>query len=282
MTSEVNLEIKPLTGACGAEVFGVNIAHSLSEKTVAAIRNALLDYGVIFFRDQHLEPETHRAFTKRFGEVVTNPVYSHVEGYPDIMPVVKEATDKYIIGDTWHSDMSYMEVPPLGSLLYARDVPDFGGDTLFANMYLAYEMLPEVLKEMLDGRKAWHSDRYLTSRVAERNVGRSTQLRTDVESKERLALHPIVRTHEETGKKCLYVNFPFTWSIEGMSREESLPLLTQLYAHCSRPEFTCRFRWKKGSLAFWDNRCAMHYAVNDYPGKRREMHRMTIAGTPPQ
>lgn len=282
MSDEVNLEIKPLTGACGAEVFGVNIAYSLSDRTVAAIRQALLDHTVIFFRDQNLMPETHRAFTKRFGELVTNPVYAHVEGYPDIMPVVKEATDKYIIGDTWHSDMSYMELPPLGSLLYAREVPDVGGDTLFANMYLAYEMLPDVMKEMLEGRKAHHSDRYLTSRVAERNVGRSTQLRTDAASQEHLALHPIVRTHEETGRKCLYVNFPFTWSIEGMSREESLPILNQLHAHCSRPEFTCRFRWRKGSLAFWDNRCTMHYAVNDYPGRRREMHRMTIAGTRPQ
>lgn len=281
MGNQVDLDIKPLTGACGAEVFGVNIAHSLSDQTVAAIRNALLQHGVIFFRDQQLVPETHRAFTRRFGDVVVNPVYAHVEGYPDIMPVVKEANDKYIIGDTWHSDMSYMEVPPMGSLLYAREVPDVGGDTLFANMYLAYEMLPQVLKDMLEGRKAYHSDRYLTSRVAERNVGRSTQLRTDVQ-KENLALHPIVRTHEETGRKCLYVNFPFTWSIEGMSREESLPILNQLYAHCSRPEFTCRFRWRQGSLAFWDNRCTMHYAVNDYPGKRREMHRMTIAGTRPQ
>lgn len=282
MTQGVQLEVKPLTGACGAEVLGVDISQSLTESTVAAIRQALLDYGVIFFRDQQLEPESQRAFTRRFGEVVVNPVYGHVEGYPDIMPVVKEATDKYIIGDTWHSDMSYMEEPPLGSLLYAREVPDFGGDTLFANMYLAYEMLPQVLKDMLDGRKAFHSDQFLTSRAAERNVGRSTRLRTDIEQKERMALHPIVRTHEETGRKCLYVNYPFTWSIEGLSREESLPLLNQLYAHTSRPEFTCRFRWRKGSMAFWDNRCTMHYAVNDYPGKRREMHRMTIAGTRPQ
>lgn len=282
MGSPNSLEIKPLTGACGAEVFGVDISQPLSPQTVADIRQALLDYGVIFFREQNLVPETHRAFTKLFGEVVINPVYGHVEGYPDIMPVIKEATDKYIIGDTWHSDMTYMEEPPLGSLLYARDVPDCGGDTLFQNMYLAYDMLPDVLKEMIEGRKAYHSDRFLTSRVAERNVGRSTQLRSDLEQKELLALHPMVRTHDETGRKALFVNYPFTWSIEGLSREESLPILTQLYAHCTRPEFTCRFRWRKGSLAFWDNRCTMHYACNDYPGKRREMHRMTIAGTRPQ
>lgn len=282
MASDPTLDIRPLTGACGAEVFGVDISQELSDTTVASIRKALLDYNVIFFRDQNLTPEQHRAFTLRFGEVVVNPVYKHVDGYPDIMPVVKEANDKYIIGDTWHTDMSYMEEPPLGSLLYGRDIPDFGGDTLFANMYLAWETLPQPLKEMIEGRNAWHSDRYLTSRIAERNTGRSTQLRTDGEMKENLALHPMVRTHDETGRKCLYVNFPFTWAIEGLSREESLPILQLLYAHSSKPEFTCRFRWKKGSLAFWDNRCAMHYACNDYHGKRREMHRMTIAGSRPR
>lgn len=282
MFSDARLEARPLTGSCGAEIFGVDLSGPLSDHTVHDIRQALLQYGVIFFREQELNPEAHRAFTKRFGEVVSNPVYAHVEGYPDIMPVIKEANDRFNIGDTWHSDMSYMEVPPLGSILYAREVPEYGGDTLFANMYLAYEMLPEPLKEMLQGRQAFHSDRYLTSRVSERNAGRSTQLRTDLDSKERLALHPMIRTHEETGRSCLYVNFPFTWSIEGMSREESLPLLSQLYAHTSRPEFSCRFRWRKGSLAFWDNRCTMHYACNDYHGKRREMHRMTIAGTRPQ
>lgn len=282
MASDPTLDIRPLTGACGAEIFGVDISQELSDTTVASIRKALLDHNVIFFRDQNLTPEQHRAFTLRFGQVVVNPVYKHVDGYPDIMPVVKEANDKYIIGDTWHSDMSYMEEPPLGSLLYGRDIPDFGGDTLFANMYLAWETLPQPLKEMIEGRSAWHSDRYLTSRIAERNTGRSTQLRTDSEMKENLALHPMVRTHDETGRKCLYVNFPFTWAIEGLSREESLPILQLLYAHSSRPEFTCRFRWQKGSLAFWDNRCAMHYACNDYQGKRREMHRMTIAGSRPR
>lgn len=281
METQTSLEVRPLTGAVGAELFGVDIGQPLAPPVVAGIRQALLDHGVIFFRDQALPPAAHQRFTQYFGEVVTNPIYGSVEGYPDIMPVIKEVNDKYNIGDTWHTDMSYMEVPPLGSLLYARDVPEYGGDTLFANMYLAYEMLPEVLKNMLEGRHAYHSDRFLTSRVTERNAGRSTQLRTDLEQKERLALHPIVRTHDETGRKCLYVNFPFTWSIEGLSREESLPILNQLYAHTTRPEFTCRFRWRKGSLAFWDNRCVMHYACNDYQGKRREMYRMTIAGTRP-
>jgi taurine dioxygenase len=279
---EIKPEVRPLTGSSGAEIFGVDISQPLAPATVRHIRQALLDHGVIFFREQNLEPESHKAFAKLFGEIVVNPVYGHVEGYPEIMPVVKEATDKYNIGDTWHSDMTYMEVPPLGSILYAREVPEFGGDTLFTNMYLAYEMLPDAMKEMLEGRKAYHSDRYLTARIDERNAGRSTHLRADRVGKELLALHPIVRTHDETGRKCLYVNFPFTWNIEGLSREESLPILNQLYAHTTRPEFNCRFHWRKGSLAFWDNRCTMHYACNDYQGKRREMHRITIAGILPQ
>ncbi|NYT36492.1 taurine dioxygenase [Allopusillimonas soli] len=282
MGTHAGLDIRPLTGSCGAELFGIDIAQPLSDEAVKSIRQALLDYNVIFFREQSLTPEQHRSFTRRFGEVVVNPVYAHVEGYPDIMPVVKEPHDQYNIGDTWHTDMSYMQEPPLGSILYGREIPDYGGDTLFANMYLAYDTLPEPLKEMIDGRKAYHSDRYLTSRISERNAGRSTRLKSDADVKENLALHPMVRTHDETGRKCLYVNFPFTWQIEGMSREESLPLLHQLYEHAARPEFSCRFRWRKGSLAFWDNRCTMHYACNDYQGKRREMHRMTIAGTCPQ
>ncbi|KCV61173.1 taurine catabolism dioxygenase, TauD/TfdA family [Bordetella bronchiseptica 99-R-0433] len=282
MDTQTTLEVRPLTGSCGAEIFGVDLSRTLSADTVKAIRQALLDHNVIFFREQALTPEQHRAFTRQFGEVVVNPVYTHVEGYPDIMPVIKEPNDRYNIGDTWHSDMSYMQEPPLGSVLYGRDIPEYGGDTLFANMYLAYELLPDALKQMIDGRRAYHSDRYLTSRISERNAGRSTRLKADADAQENLALHPMVRTHEETGRKCLYVNFPFTWQIEGLSREESLPLLNQLYAHAARPELACRFRWRKGSLAFWDNRCTMHYACNDYQGKRREMHRMTIAGGRPQ
>lgn len=276
------LDIRPMTGSCGVEVLGIDLAAEIDAPVVQEIRRLLAERGVVFFRDQVLTPERHKAFATLFGPIVTNPVYDHVPGYPEIMPVVKEAHDKYNIGDTWHSDMSYMDEPPLGSILYAREVPPFGGDTLWTNMTAAYEALPDTMKKMLDGRRALHSDRFLTERLQERNAGRSTRLREDRIGKELSALHPVVRRHDESGQPALYVNYPFTWALEGMSREESLPLLSQLVQHATRPEFCCRFRWQKGSLAFWDNRCTMHYACNDYQGYRREMHRITVAGQRPQ
>lgn len=280
--SATSLDIRPLTGTCGTEVLGIDLSKPLPADQVATIRTLLAERGVVFFREQDLTPDQHKAFARQFGEIVVNPVYGNLDGHPEIMPVVKEPGDKYNIGDTWHSDMSYMEEPPMGSILYAREVPPHGGDTLWSNMTMAYETLPDPLKRMLAGLKAVHSDRFLTARVAERNAGRSTRLRTDRDGQELTATHPVLRTHDESGKLALYVNYPFTWAFEGMSREESLPLLNQLVAHATRPEFCCRFRWRKGSIAFWDNRCTMHYACNDYHGYRREMHRITIAGGRPQ
>ncbi len=276
------LDSRPLTGTCGVEIFGVDLSEPLDPHTIAEIRSLLAARGVVFFRDQALTPEQQKALGEQFGTLVKNPVYDHVPGYPEIMPVVKEANDRYNIGDTWHSDMSYMEEPPLGSILYAREVPPFGGDTLCSNMSVAWAALPAPMKEMLAGRKALHSDRFLTERLQERNSGRSTRLREDRIGKELSALHPVVRRHDESGEPALYVNYPFTWSFEGMSREESQPLLSQLIQHATRPEFCCRFRWRNGSAAFWDNRCTMHYACNDYQGHRREMHRITIAGKRPE
>ena len=276
------LNVRPLTGALGAEIFGVDLSKNLSSELIQEIRNNFLQYSVIFFRDQDLTPEQHLNFSKMFGPLVINPVYGNVDGYPEIMPVIKNEKDKYNIGDTWHSDMSYMSEPPLGSILYAREVPQVGGDTLWTNMYMAYEFLPTPLRNALDELNAIHSDSFLTSRIEERNAGRSTKLVADPNRAELRATHPVIRTHDETKKRALYVNYPFTYSFEGMSREESLPLLNQLYAHATKPEFSCRFRWQKGSIAFWDNRCTMHYACNDYQGHRRVMNRTTIAGPKPE
>jgi len=199
--------------------------------------------------------------------------------------VVKEPTDRDNIGDVWHSDISFLARPSLGAVLYALEVPAVGGDTLFANQYLAYETLSNGMKEMLAGLRARHSDRMLSDResVERRNATRSTKIaaaaagQTPIEN-----LHPVVRTHPETGRKSLYVNRAFTIGFENMTEAESRPLLEFLYDHSGRPEFTCRFRWRKGSIAFWDNRCLLHYALNDYPGQRRYMHRITVNGDRPR
>ncbi|HUA54857.1 MAG TPA: TauD/TfdA family dioxygenase [Candidatus Sulfotelmatobacter sp.] len=281
MLTRTRLDVRPLGGACGAEIFGVDLAREDDPAVFADIRRALLDHCVIFFRNQALTPRDQIALARRFGEIVVHGTYKALAGHPEIMPVVKEKTDKHNIGSTWHTDMSFLEQPPLGSILVARDVPPYGGDTLFASQYLAYERLSPGMREMLDRLQAVHSDRFLIQNAAARNATRSTQLREDRAATVSSATHPVVRTHDETGRKALYVNFPFTEHFVGMTREESLPLLEFLYAHAVRPEFTCRFRWAPGSIAFWDNRSCQHNALNDYPGFRREMHRITIAGSRP-
>ncbi len=273
------MEVRKLTGVIGAELLGIDLSRDLPDADVAAIRQALLDHQVIFFRDQTLTPEQHIAFARRFGVISTTPVYRTLDEYPEIMPVVKEPTDQDIIGDTWHTDETYHPTPPLGSILYGRQVPETGGDTLWANMYRAYDTLSDGMKAKLSNLRAVHTNDFLSANSKYRNSTRSTKLREDVGSI--TSVHPVVRTHEETGRKCLFVNHPFTYSFENMTREESLPLLQFLYQHSAKPENTCRFRWRKGSMAFWDNRCTMHYAINDYPGQRREMHRITIQGTVP-
>jgi taurine dioxygenase len=282
MLTRSRLSIRPLTTGCGAEIFGVDLDHEEDAATFREIRQALLDHGVIFLRDQRLTPERHKAVARRFGEIVVHGSYKSLDGHPEIMPVIKEKTDKHNIGSTWHTDMSFLERPPLGSILVAREVPPYGGDTLFANQYLAYESLSAGMRAMLGGLRAVHSDAFLSARTAERNATRSTQLREDRQGIVTSAVHPVVRTHDETGRKALYVNYPFTERFVDMTREESLPLLQFLYAHGARPEFSCRFRWAPGSIAFWDNRCVQHNALNDYAGYRREMHRITIAGPRPE
>ncbi|RVU36478.1 taurine dioxygenase [Hwanghaeella grinnelliae] len=274
------LDIAPMCGALGAEVSGVDLSKSLSNEVFADIQKALHDYQVIFFRDQDITPDQQKDFGRLFGSLNVHPVYEPLPGHPEILQVVKEADALNNIGDTWHSDATFLECPPMGSILYAKEIPPFGGDTLFANLQLAYEMLSDGMRRMLNGMQAVHSDAFLTQVNSERNATRSTKLRDGaLETKE--VLHPVIRTHPETGRKCLFINEPFTARFEGMTEKESRPLLDYLLAHIKSPEFTCRFRWQKGSLAFWDNRCTHHYALNDYHGHRREMHRVTVNGDRP-
>lgn len=274
------ITVQPVSGALGAEIHGVDLSRALSPDQFREIRAAFGAYGVIFFRDQRLEPEQHIAFARRWAEIDVNRFFAQVDGHPEIAMVLKEPEQRNNIGGGWHTDHSYDREPAMGSMLYAHEVPASGGDTLFASMYRAYEALSDGLKSVLLGLKARHSSRHVFGPARlERNddtVGRIRNPHLAVQD----AVHPVVIRHPETGRRALYVNPGFTLGFEGWTDEESRPLLDYLYAHAGRPEFTCRFRWAPGSMAFWDNRATWHRALNDYHGQRRMMHRITVCGTP--
>jgi taurine dioxygenase len=272
------IEVEPIAGALGAEIHGVSVAEELDDGSIADIRRALLDHSVIFFRDQELDIDRHKAFTRRFGEIYIHPNYKGVSADPEIVDVRREPGDKHIVGEDWHTDTTMVAEPPMGAILYAIDVPPYGGDTLFANQYLAYDSLSVGMQRMLGDLKAVHSDRKVAGPQAGLNAYRSTKVREDANWRETVSVHPVVRTHPETGRKLLFVNRSYTVGFEGWTEAESQPLLEYLLEHGHRPEFTCRFRWAKGSIAFWDNRCTKHLAVHDAGPFRRIMRRTQIAG----
>jgi taurine dioxygenase len=276
----MTLDIRPIAGALGAEIHGVNLSSDLDSGTVAAIRRALLDHLVIFFRDQELPPDRFLAFARRLGTPVEYPLVKGIEGYPEIIRVAKLEHETVNFGGIWHSDTTYLEAPPMGTMLVAREVPPVGGDTLFANMYLAYETLSDGMKRLLEGLKG-----VSTSIKADATRTREDRIKSDPTTQSRqefIAEHPVVRTHPETGRKALYVNVAHTVRFAGMTEAESAPILRYLFQHQVQPEFTCRFAWRVGSLAFWDNRATQHNPVNDYHGYRRVMHRITLSGDRPR
>ena len=282
----INFDVTPIAGACGAEIHGMDISQDLSDEAIQAIRTALLDHLVVFFRDQDLTPDQHVAFGRRFGELNIDRFVVPMEGHPEIMVVLKEADETLNFGKVWHSDTTFQEEPAMGSILYGVEIPPYGADTMWANQYLAYETLSDGMKAMLEGLRAVHTARagYGKAALDKRfdSIKRSMKIRRDQEDlAESEVSHPIVRTHPETGRKALYVNAAYTDRIEGMTVDERKPILDYLYARCVRPEFTCRFGWSKGAVAFWDNRSAQHYPINDYNGFRREMHRVTVCGDRP-
>lgn len=275
------LRIEPLTGALGAEVFGIDLAQDHDDATIAAVRAALLDHGVIFFRDQALDVARQKLFTSRFGTLFLHPNIAGSKADPAVIDIVRNPGDTRIIGEDWHSDTPQVERPPMGSLLYAVEVPPFGGDTMFANQYLAYETLSPGLKAMLDGVRALHSDRRVAGPARDLGAANAHKRVSDDAWRETASLHPVVRTHPETRRKALYVNRQSTIAFEDMTEAESAPLLEYLCRHAHRPEFTCRFRWRDGSVAFWDNRCTQHVAINDTGRARRVMRRLQIEGDKP-
>ena len=275
------IQISPISGALGAEIGGVDVSRDLDPAVIGAIRQALLDHGVIFFRNQTIDVAQHKAFTRRFGEIFIHPNYKGVSADPEIVDIKRAPGDKKIVGEDWHADTTMAAEPPMGAILYAIEVPPYGGDTLFANQYLAYESLSDGLKRTLEGLRAVHTDRMVAGPQAGMNAHRSTKVREDADWRETISLPPVVRTHPETGRKLLFVNRSYTVGFEGWTEAESKPLLDYLLEHGHRPEFTCRFRWSEGALAFWDNRCTQHFAINDYPAGKRLMHRITIRGDVP-
>jgi taurine dioxygenase len=271
------LEVRRIAGALGAEIAGIDLSPELPADTVAAIRRAFLEHQVIFFHDQHLTPAQFMAFAERVGEPIEYPFVKPIEGFPKIIEVKKREQERQNFGGIWHSDTAYLERPPMGSMLLAREVPPFGGDTEFANQYAAYEALSEGMRRILEGLKAVNA-----SSKADATRTREDRMKEKGDVQELIAEHPVVRTHPETGRKALYVNIGHTVRFSGMTEEESAPLLEFLFRHQVKPEFTCRFRWRVGSLAFWDNRCTQHNPINDYHGYRRLMLRITLAGDKPR
>jgi taurine dioxygenase len=276
----MRFEVRPLGGSIGAEICGVDLAAGVDARTIGEIRQAWLEHLVIFFRDQRLDSAQYLAFAKMFGAPIEYPFVKGLPEAPEIIPVLKRETETVNFGGIWHSDTAYLEKPPMASMLIAREVPDAGGDTEFANMYLAYETLSDGMKRLLEPLKGVN-----TSTLADVSKTREDRLKDMARSDARteyVAEHPVVRVHPETGRRALYVSVAHTERFAGMTREESHPLLQFLFHHQIRPEFTCRFKWRVGSIALWDNRCAQHNAINDYAGHRRLMHRITLAGDAPR
>ena len=276
------IEVRPVAGALGAEILGLDLAGPVDDEAFAEIHRAFLDHLVIFFRDQELTPAHLRAFASRFGRPNRYPFVEGLPGTPEVIEVVKEEHETANFGGGWHSDTTYLELPPRATCLYAKRVPAVGGDTLFSNMHLAYETLSDGMKRMLDGLVAINSAALRNNKGAARRLGFNSMKSQNMDKVEMCAEHPVVRTHPETGRKALYVNSLHTTHFKDMTEEESAPLIDCLCEHAVRPEFTCRFRWQPGSLALWDNRAAQHNAINDYHGHRRVMHRVTIEGDRPR
>ena len=278
-TKYKNIKIKKVSGAIGALIEDVQLGENLAENTSNEIYDAFLKHQVIFFRDQNFTSESLVSFAKRIGTPIIYPFVKGLESFPEITPILKKETDVNNFGGIWHSDTTYQDEPPKGTMLYAIEVPEFGGDTEFSNQYLAYENLSEKMKLFLEKQKA----------VNISGKGKVTKTRSDVmkhssvglKSDELEAIHPVVRTHPETKKKSLYINEAHTTNFVGMTVEESTPILEFLFKHQIKSEFTYRFKWKKGSVSIWDNRCSIHNPINDYHGSRRLMHRITFQGDKP-
>ncbi|KIC07704.1 taurine dioxygenase [Leisingera sp. ANG-M1] len=271
------MEILPLTGGLGAEIFGADIRRS---EDFIAIEAAFAKYSVVVLRGQAAGPEDHLAFARRFGPINVNRFFKPVEGHPEIAMVLKEKDQAEAVGEGWHTDHSYDKEPAMGSILRAIEMPPFGGDTLFVSMGAAYEALSAPMRRFLDELTAVHSSRHVFgAAAADSEAARSGRLGNAGAATQEVS-HPVVITHPLSRRRGLFINPVFTTRIEGLSPTESDAVLTMLYAHCQQPEFQCRVRWQASDIAMWDNRATWHKAINDYHGFRRLMHRVTVEGVP--
>lgn len=285
--TRASLEVRPLTPAIGAEIVNVDLAQ-LDDVGFAAVRRALLDHLVILFRNQSLSPQQHLAFARRFGDLEPpHPVFAHLPDQPQVS-VLENRGKSGVYNDEWHTDVTFRARPAMGSILHARVIPDAGGDTLWASMYAAYDALAEPVKRMIDGLSAWHdifgggpynrTPNYREIVLARPNGAKRLR---EIEAEFPPVLHPVVRTHPETGRRALFVNRSFTTRIEGLSKLESHWLLGMLIEHAEQPQFQMRHRWRVDDLVMWDNRCTQHLAVADYLPAHRLMHRITVLGDRP-
>lgn len=267
------IRVEPATGAIGAEVSGVDL-REVDDEVQAELLDAWMAHKVLFFRDQELTRAQHVEYGRRFGELEIHPFIGDETGFPEII-VLESTAEKFNAAEAWHSDVTFRECPPLGSVLLGRVVPSWGGDTCWANMELALERLPDAVRDRIEDRVAIHS--YM--KAFGRNM--SPEKRAKAEAEYPAQKHPMVRTHPVTGRRCLFVNVAFTVGIDGMEQGEADELLRSLYATVNAPEIQCRFRWRPGSVAQWDNRCTQHYAVPDHGGQHRRVERVTIIGDRP-
>ena len=280
-----HLTVEKFAGAAGADVTGVDLSKDVSDDLLAEIRSALLDNLVICIRDQDITPEQQLAFARRWGEIHLHPFMQGMRDFPEILAIIKKPGEKKNFGGSWHTDQMFSPSPAMATMLYARQVPSAGGDTMFTNQYLAYESLSDGMKALAgrlhtvcvgdnfrqaDGRS--RKDRY-SDVMSDMKVKEPGNVQTT-------SIHPLVRTHPKTGRKSLYIG-GHVQRFDGMTDEESIPLIEFFMAQSTRPEFTCRVRWVNGTLTIWDNRCTQHFAINDYPDETRIMHRITICGDQP-
>ncbi|MCP5143971.1 MAG: TauD/TfdA family dioxygenase [Gammaproteobacteria bacterium] len=277
------MKVNKVGGYIGAEVLDIDLANC-DDATFSGVEQALWANGVVFFRDQRLTVEQYIDFGKRWGELFVNnsPAIKALPNHPEVEEIRKNPDEISNIGDEWHADQSYRPDPCMGTILYAREIPPYGGDTCYANTASAYDLLTDELKQEIDGLQAVHSQPFLLEQVAARTGdpdGRFAAARKKAESNTatvKEAVHPVVTVHPETGRKCIYISPAYTSHFVGRTREESAPLLDKLFKHILRPEFTCRMHWKNDSLAIWDNRQVWHYATNDYQGHLRILHRLVV------